>query len=171
MVGLSIGALQQKDVEHGRVDGVEAQALRAARQIVVQRRARPVEHGHEIVADGPDTGGGKDAKALGPGVGTDLPARGAGLDVLVHGNAFDHDPVEPRVADHVAPRLDVLVAPDGARRNAMQRRDDTLGPGLPDIVQGHGVVGAEPAPGLDHVLPFQEVVSSAQALRETGWNR
>ena len=49
---------------------------------------------------------------------------------------------------------DFLGGPDGAGRDVMQRGDHALNAGLHHVVDRDRILGAEPAPGVPHVLSF-----------------
>ena len=141
-------ALQDEEVEGHEGGPLEAQRLRTVLDRVGEVRARPVEHGHEVVGDAPDAARREVADRL-LVVLEVLPVFAfARLDVLVDGNTLDDRPDEPRLGDHRLPFADLLDGPDLAVRNMMQGVDDVRGPRLADVREGDGIVRPVPAPGL-----------------------
>ena len=149
-------ALQHMDVEGGEIGEVEAHRPAAIRQRPGKLGARPVEHRHEIVADGPDAGPRQVFEAAAIVDDMRPPLAGLRLDRLGDRQALDDVPGEMRhravgMEGHLAlALLDLLRRPHRAGRDVMQRRDDAFDAGLPGIGQRHLVDRAEPAPGLLH---------------------
>ncbi len=119
MVLLRTGPLEDMKIEDGRIDGIEAQGLRAIRQQPVELRARPIEQRHEVVANDGDPAGGQVAQALAI-VGQIARTVALGLfDVLVDRNAFDHRPAEPSLFNESLVLFDFLDGPHRAVRHMM----------------------------------------------------
>ena len=159
IVGEALGsarALEDVDVECGEVDQVKAHAARAARTLPGQIGAGPVEHRHEVVADGLETGLGKVPHRGLPTLDMSLPLALLLLDVFRDGQRFDHVPDQRRRAailargDLALALRDVLWGPDRAGGNVVQGRDDALDASLHHVVNAHTVLRTEPTPGLTH---------------------
>ena len=144
--------------EHEAVEGrvfmrVEAQGRAAAGQRMRELRSRPVEHGHEVVADRRDAAAGEVAQGE-PVIVEERPEIAfAELDGFVNRQALGDAPAqaERRVGrDQRLSRLDLLDGPDDAVRDVVQSGDDPRRSGLPDVSELDDIVRTEPAPGLFH---------------------
>ena len=97
---------------------------------------RPVEDGHEVIADDLHTEGGEIADGLDIVVDVLIPGGQADLDVIVDVDGFDHLGIEARGGDLIHDGLDLLRLPDLSRHLVMQRPDNGGHAGdLPDIAQ------------------------------------
>jgi hypothetical protein len=115
--------------------------------------ARPIEHRHEIVADRRDPAAAEIHQRLAIGVEQAVEIAFADLDGLVHGQAFDDAPAEPKRGirlDLGLARRDLLDAPHLAIRDVVKRRDDAARTGLADMPELDQVVRTEPSPRLFH---------------------
>ena len=87
VIGFGAGAAEDQEIEGGEAVVVEAQGSGARGQGPVEIRARPVEDGHEIVADGPEPGAAEIAERLAV-IGEDPDeVAAAALHVLMHRQA------------------------------------------------------------------------------------
>ena len=119
---------------------------------MLQVGACPVEHRHEIIADGLDAAASQVAQASDI-VGNELVAVGAAiLDALAHGQAFHHAPSESVILDILFHFHHLLLAPHHAGLDVVERCDDAFYANLAQHVQGDFVVGAEPTPCLFHTI-------------------
>jgi hypothetical protein len=149
-------ASQDEKVEGRELIGVEAQRERAVRHLVEEVGAGPVDHRHEIVADGVDAVRGQRADRLAVGVEMLLPVAGAGLDLLGDRDALDHRPAHAAGFHFRIALGDVVNVPGGPVRDVMQSRHDAGRARLPYMLQGNLVLRAEPAPGLFHAYFSRE---------------
>lgn len=147
--------LQQMEVEGNEVDPVEAHRLGAVTGSPAQVGARPIEHRHEIVADGADAGRCQAAQRFLPVGNVLAPRAGLRLDAFRHRDAFDDLPLEAAVADLLLPLLDLLDRPDVTGRDMMQRTDDTVRAGLRRVPNAYPIHRSEPAPRMSHVNSFR----------------
>ncbi len=170
------GSRQQEQVEGGEIDQVEAHGGAAVRQPPGEVGAGPVEHRHEVVADHADVMGGEVAEALAVVVDVRAPIAALFLDVLRYRQAFDHIPLEPgrpvaaRRRNLAHPFGDGALAPDLAGGHVMQGRDDPLGVGLQNLIDGNRVGGPEPSPCQFHIVPVPGLeLSVASFLAPAPW--
>ena len=96
MVRLGAGTLQHEAVEGGEFVRVEAQRRPAARQRMGEFRTRPVEDGHEVVADRGHAAAGEVVQRLAIVVEQRLQIALAELDGLVHRQALDDAPAQAK---------------------------------------------------------------------------
>mmetsp|Transcript_67318 Transcript_67318/g.186541 ORF Transcript_67318/g.186541 Transcript_67318/m.186541 type:complete len:318 (+) Transcript_67318:384-1337(+) len=101
----------------------------------VQVRPRPVHHGHEVVAQDVDAHRCHVADALLVVLDVLVPVGASVLDLLVHGNALDHGPSQPRCLDGLLALLQCLSAPNFTSGNVVQGRDNAGGTHLLDVLQ------------------------------------
>src|SRR5829696_9099262 len=98
MIALGTGALQHETVEGGKLMCVEAQGRPAAGKRVGEFRSGPVDHWHEVVADGGDATLGQIAQRLPVIVEQRRQVAFADLDALVDWQALDDTPAQTRDA-------------------------------------------------------------------------
>ena len=156
VIVLGAGTLEHEAVEGRELVRVEAQRAAAARQRRAEIGAGPVEDRHEVVADGGDAAGGEIAQRLAVIVEERLEVALAELDRLGHRQALHHAPAQAErcvALDQRLSPLDLLLGPDHAVGDLVQRRDDAGRPGLPRIGEPDHVVRAEPTPSLFHKPP------------------
>ena len=136
---------------------IVGQRPRPARQRNGKVGPRPVQHQHEIVADGVDAAGAEIAQRLSEIAVERLQVAAAIFDVVMYRHALDDAPAqaERAVALDLGLALpDRLDGPDLAIGNVVQGGHDAGGTGLPRMLQRRGIARAEPSPGLFHrVLP------------------
>lgn len=140
------GQMQVVRVECQQLRVTVGQRIRPVRRGGVQIRPKPVEHGHEVIANALHPEFSEIADGLGV-IFDQAVARGPPkLDVLMHGNAFDdlHLQLLP-VAQCLQVGNSVRV-PDLSDRNIVDRRHHTRHAGnLPDERQRNAVPLAVPA--------------------------
>ncbi len=56
------------------------------------------------------------------------------------------------MADFGLSLANIIERPIRTRRTVMERRHHALNPGLSHVIDGHQILGSEPAPGLLHAL-------------------
>ncbi|MNS41113.1 hypothetical protein D3C72_734580 [compost metagenome] len=151
IIGLCVGALQDVNIEGGEIGKIEAHRLRAVFGFPAQVGAGPVQHGHEIVADGADAGGGKAAQRLLPVGYMGFPIAGLGLDILGNRHAFHHVPIKTAGLDGLMPLCDFVDRPDVTGGDVMQRTDNAFRPRLSRILNRDLVDRAEPPPCMSHL--------------------
>ena len=153
MIVLGTWTFEHEAVECRELVRVEAERAAATRQGRAEIGARPVEHRHEVVADGGDAAGGEIAQRLAVIVEEWLEVALAELDRLGHGQALHDAPAQAERGvgfDQRLSPLDLLLRPDDAVGDLVQRGDDAACPGLPCIGEPDHIVRAEPTPSLFH---------------------
>ena len=157
------GALQDVQIERREAFLVEAHRPGAVRQFPFEIGAAPIDHGHEIVTDDLDAGGGDRLEARDPGLDRARCLGPEPLDVIGDRNRFHHRPGQLRtsklaVLDDVLALLDARSRPGLADRNLMQRGDHVRCAGLADIVERNRIVRPVPPPSLQHHGSSPEVL-------------
>ena len=113
--------------------------------------ARPVEDGHEVVAQHRNAQLAHGADALAVLVEQAIARGTPELDVLVHRDALDDGELHSVAIDHLAEAFELGLRPRVADRHVVQRGDDAGDAGdLSDVRQRDRVVGPEPAEGHVH---------------------
>ena len=140
------GQMQVVRVERGQLRVTVGKRIRTVRRGGVQIRPKPIEHGHEVIANALHPEFSEIADGLGV-IFDQAVARGSPkFDVLMHRNAFDdlHLQLLP-VAQRLQAGNSVRV-PDLSDRNVVDRRHHTRHAGnLPDVRQRDAVPLAVPA--------------------------
>ncbi len=147
--------LGARPLEAQNVVGDEGRQIEAQRQPLRRRRkgevgARPVDHRHEVVANGSDAGADEADQTILPGVDIAPPRALAQLDRRGDRDRFADIPGQAGVLDGALARRHVFGAPGATVIDVVERGDDSHRAGLPGVVQGDRIVGAEPAPGFTH---------------------
>ena len=156
-------SLQHEGVVAHKVDHVEAHAEAGRGQPVHEVGSRPVNHRHEVVANGRDSRAPQIGERVFP-CGDVLRRVGVTeLDRRFHRDRLAHCPVESRRPDDIHARLNVLGPPHATVVEMMQSGDDTGGTGLLHVVQGDAVLFAEPAPGFLHFFLLQVIFNGWQS--------
>ena len=150
VVRLGARAAQHEEVVGGEVRPVEAERVAAGGEPPIQLGARPVGDGHEVVAEGLHPRGGHGADGALVVLDALTEGAGAGLDLLRNGDALHHRPAEASGLDLPLALRHLLFRPGLPLVEVVQRGHHAGRAGLPHVLQGHRVVGAEPAPGLFH---------------------
>ena len=150
-----IVVLRSRAPEYAYVEIGEARIVEIQRRGAVLHRmrkvgTRPVEHGHEVVADCPDSALAEVAQALYIGLYQGIPLGTGILYRLAHGQALDHRPPHAVLRDHIPDMRDILLLPEFPVGNVMESRDNAFDAYLAQHLQGNLVFGAEPAPSLFH---------------------
>jgi hypothetical protein len=161
VVGAGAGTLEDMDVEGCEIIDVEAHARAAIGHGPAQIGARPIENGHEIIADHLHAAIGEITHGN-LVVGDVLaPVALLLLDVLADRQALHHIPGQARWRAifargnlGIAP-VDLFPGPHHPIGNMVQGTDDTFGTDLSDVVYAAKVLRPEPPPGLSQVRsPF-----------------
>ena len=145
-------ALEDLDVEIGEADPVEIQRRGPVGHGVLQVGARPVDHGHEVVADRMDAAAAQVLQALLVGLDQRVAAGTGVLDLLAHGQALDDRPAQAGRGDVVLQGADVRFGPQFARGVLVQGGHDPFHADLAQHAQSYLVGRAEPSPGFLHFL-------------------
>ena len=145
-------ALQYINVEICKFGIREIEVARTVGILVQEVGARPVEHGHEVIADALDALGCEVAHrlliylnlmvAVGPSI----------LDGLHHGQALHHAPSHSVLFDILSEVANLLAAPHFAERHVVQGGNYALHSDLLQHGKSDFVVLAEPSPSSFHVL-------------------
>jgi len=152
LVPVSLGplALEDVDVEVGELRAGEIEVGAAVGVGVVEVGARPVQHGHEIVANGVDALQREVFQALLVALYLLVAVGAAILDALHHGERLHHAPAHA-VALYVVPEVaDALAGPHFAVGHVVQGGDDALHANLPQHGEGDLIALAKPSPSLFH---------------------
>ena len=144
------GPAQHEEVVNREFQRVEPQREPAATRRIAQVGPRPVDHRHEVIADDLEPLRGKVAHGLDPAGDMSRRTAVAKLDGGMHRDAFHHRPAQPGILDEFLAGGDIVRPPDLARRHGMQRRDDAIRAGLPDVGTCHRIIRSEPSPGFKH---------------------
>ena len=145
-------ALEDLDVEIGESDPVEIQRRGPVGHGVLQVGARPVDDGHEVVADCMDAAASQVRQALLVGLDQRV-AVGAGvLDLFADRQALHHGPAQTGRGDVVLQGADVRLGPEFARRVLVQGGHNPFHADLAQHAQCYLVGRAEPSPGFLHFL-------------------
>jgi hypothetical protein len=111
VLGARPGPGQDEQVEGRERVLVEAQRPADVGQDISQVGARPVRDGHEVVTGKVDAVGAEIAQALLVRGDPAIAARAPGLDVLMHGHAFDDRPAQLGCLDQLPALRDGLHGP------------------------------------------------------------
>src|SRR5437667_8547 len=138
------------NVEYGEIDQVEAHRPSAAARAPIEVGSSPIEHRHEIVANGRKPACRQILETPFPGRYMRAHLFAAGLDRLGDGEAFDNFPFEP-----AGPRLllapgNFFLGPHAPGRDMVERRNDGLCSRLQRIWNAYPVNRTEPPPCLEH---------------------
>ena len=144
------GALQNEQVEGSHTGGIIFQHAAAVFHRKSQIGARPVQNGHEVVADHLHPGPGEVAEALLVHFQVMLPVSGTRLDILMDGDAFRHHPVHALLLDHPAPFRHGFFRPEVSALHFMQGRHDSGSARLADVPQRNRVPRTVPSPAFNH---------------------
>src|SRR3954470_951905 len=140
----------------GEIDSRERRVVvgegeRAVRQAHREIGARPVEDGHEVVAEYAHARVADCANARRVVVDEPIARRPPELDVLVNGNALDDRERESRVVHARREPLNVVARPRFADGHVVECADDSAHAwNLADVRERNGIVGAEPTEGEEH---------------------
>lgn len=140
------GQVQIVRVKRSQFRVAVGQRIRPVRRGGVQIRPKPVEHGHEVIADAPDTEFSEIADGLGVIFDQAVAHGSPQLDVLMHRNAFDdlHLQLLP-IAQRLQAGNSVRV-PDLSDQNIVDRCHNARHAGnLADIGERDAVLLAVPA--------------------------
>ena len=107
IVLLRAGALQDEEVEGHERRTLEAQGPRPVGKLVGEVRARPVQHGHEVIGDDPDVARREVADRLFVILDIALKIARTGLDMLMDGNALHDRPPKACVGDRLPAFFDL----------------------------------------------------------------
>mmetsp|Transcript_21768 Transcript_21768/g.73221 ORF Transcript_21768/g.73221 Transcript_21768/m.73221 type:complete len:280 (-) Transcript_21768:49-888(-) len=143
------GALEDEELECRELVHVKGERAATVRPLALQVRARPIDDRHEVVTDGLNAASADVGHRLGV-VGEELGALGlfAEFDGLVHRDGLHDGPGEALGLHLALACLDRIHGPDLARGDVVEGRHDPRGARLAHVVEGHGVLGAVPAPAL-----------------------
>ena len=133
------------------IDHLESEGTGGVIQFEVEVGAGPVNDRHEVVADAADTLSTEIAERLAVVFDQFLVAASAQLDVLVHGDALNHNPRQAMLSEQRLAGANVFRRPDLSGGNMIQRRNNAGSASLDNLLQGNRVIWAEPAPGFLHV--------------------
>ena len=147
-------ALEDVNVEICKLGIREIEVARTVGVLVQQVGARPVEHGHEIIADALDALGSEIAHRLLIYLNLMVAVGTAIFDGLHHGQAFHHAPSHSVLLDILPKVADFFACPHFAERYVVQGCHYALHSDLLQHGKGDLVVLAKPSPGSFHNLFF-----------------
>ena len=145
-------APQDIDVEVGKLGIVEVEVRRAVGVRVQQVGTCPVEHGHEVVADGVDTFCRKIAQRLLIHLNLVVAVGTAVLDGLYYGQALYHTPAHAVALDVLTEVTNFLACPYFAEGYVVQSGDDALNANLSQHGKRYLILLAKPTPGSFHIF-------------------
>ena len=124
---------QDKDVENCNFIGIALQDATAVRQLPDEIGTRPVQDGHEVVADDFDSSLGEVAKTLLVNFNVVLPVAGTGFDIPMDGDAFRYNPFHTGCFNHFNAFGNSLFRPQVTAADFVESVDDAGNAGLPDV--------------------------------------
>jgi hypothetical protein len=147
--GQVAGAAREVDARQGGVVVREREG--AVVELEREVGARPVEYGHEVVAQHRHAQLAHVPHALAVVVDQAIARGAAELDVLVHRDALDDRQPQPRGVDRARQPLQLLARPGRAHRHVVERAHHAAhARDLPHVRERDRVVGPEPAEGHLH---------------------
>ena len=146
VVARRVRALEREEIERRHLDVVVAEDVRPVGEDVGEVAARPVQDGHEVVADGLDVTGREVPQRLLVVLDIRAPIARVLLDVLVDGHGLDHAPRHAGVLHLARQSLDLLNRPDFARTAPVKRGDDVRHARLPNLAEADRVLRPIPSP-------------------------
>ncbi len=144
------GTLEDVDVEVGKLGVVEVEVRRAVGVLVQEVGACPVEHGHEVVADGVYAFGREVAERLLIHLNLLVAVGAAVLDGLHHGQRLDDAPAHAVRLDVLTQLVYLFAGPYLAEGHVVQCGDDAFDPNLSELCKGYLILLAKPTPCSFH---------------------
>ena len=140
VAALSIPSLEDEQIISGEIESVETHGVAGGRKLPGDVRPNPVDHRHEVVADGFDSGAGDGRHGVDPVPDIAAIRSGAKLDGVVRRNALDHGPLQtgggnfvPAAQNFVSRPCLAAITDDAARRRFRLRQPARHRP----AAQGH----------------------------------
>ncbi len=144
-------ALEDVDVEIGKLGIVEKEVVGSVGVLVHQVGACPVEHGHEVVADGVYSFCRKVAQAFLIDLYLMVAVGAAIFYRLQNRQAFNHAPTHAVALDICSQVVDFLARPHFAKGHVVKCGDNSLNANLSEHGKGDRVFLAKPSPCFFHV--------------------